>query len=399
MIEATRVENMPIEALYSHPVVQELLKKIDGDLENIKLPYIMKDKILMSPGVWNGYFYASNAIKDAFLSSDWNKKEIRSLFLDHEDLKSAEWIGEVVNAKLDGDSIIGDLVIVDKPTAMKLAYGAKMGISPKVSGQEDDGKMVQFKFDNFSVVINPAVKTAYINNSQKAEIKIEEVKKMAENVDQVELAATEGAGTAVGTAKKEIFPSKPFTAPGGVPVKMSELSDDNTLELLAQMDCVLAGNVGDLAKKAKEIRAKDPKMSWQDAIKEASKMAEVVVDAPIEVDAEKKKYPYPMSDDQILSQAVEILQKKKGKAPEGEPWVPVEEKAAEKKVKCMENSETVTMTQTVNQQAKVIQELSEKLQAMENRFNEPDKATIKVEMSQSISDNPDVAFMDMLRAY
>ena len=175
---ARTISNIPIEQLYEHPTVQELLNKIgkleSQDLEKIKVPYVIKDKILMSPGVWNEYFYSADSIHDAFLKSEWSKKEVRSLFLDHEDARSSEWIGEVINPKMKGDDLIGDLIIVDKPTAMKLAYGAKMGISPKVSGGEEGGKMLQFKYDNFSVVINPAVKTAYINNQQK------EVKKMAE---------------------------------------------------------------------------------------------------------------------------------------------------------------------------------------------------------------------------
>lgn len=169
------ITDVPIEQLYSHPVVQQLLSQIEStDLEkDVKLPYVIKNKTLMSPGVWNGYYYSPDAISQAFINSHWDKKEIRSLFLDHEDLNAHEWIGEVKNARLVGEDVVGDLVVVDKPTAMKLAYGAKMGISPKVSGGEEDGKMLNFTFDNFSVVINPAVKTAYINNSEnKKDVKM-----------------------------------------------------------------------------------------------------------------------------------------------------------------------------------------------------------------------------------
>lgn len=163
--------NVPIEEIYSHPVVQELLEKANStkqkDLENVKIPYILKDKILMSPGVWNDFFYSASAIHEAYVKTNWSEKENRNLFLDHADRSSREWIGEVINPRMSGENIIGDLVVVDKPTAQKLEYGAKMGISPKVHGEEEDNCMMSFLFDNFSVVINPAVKTAYINNAEK----------------------------------------------------------------------------------------------------------------------------------------------------------------------------------------------------------------------------------------
>ena len=169
-------DNIPIEELYSQPVVQQLLKKLDDnkvDLENIKIPYVIKNKVLMSPGVWNEFYYSASAIEDAFLKSRWDAKETRSLFLDHLDgtsesrMGSMTWVGEIANPRWEGEHLIGDLVIVDKSTAQKLAYGAKMGISPKVHGMEEGNEMLSFEFDNFSVVINPAVKTAYINNSAK----------------------------------------------------------------------------------------------------------------------------------------------------------------------------------------------------------------------------------------
>ena len=138
------------------------------DLNKIKLPHIIKDKILMSPGIWNNFYYSAEEIKKSFSQTNWSSKEIRSLFLDHDDDKSREWIGEIINPRLVGDTLKGDLVIVDQPTAIKLVYGAKMGISPKVTGQTEEGEniMLNFNYDNFSVVINPAVKTAWINNSE-----------------------------------------------------------------------------------------------------------------------------------------------------------------------------------------------------------------------------------------
>ena len=148
-----------------------------ADLEkSVKLPYIMKDKVLMGPGFWNGLNYSGVENAHAYNSTDWTDREITSLFLDHLDTGAKEWIGEIQNPIIDDTGVVmGDLYIVDKPTAMKLAYGAKFGISPKVKGDAIEGSMHNYNFANFSVVFNPAVKTAYINNS--------ETKKQAEKVE------------------------------------------------------------------------------------------------------------------------------------------------------------------------------------------------------------------------
>jgi len=138
------------------------------DLESkVKLPYTLKKKMLATPGTWNGFVFTSDSIKKAYEKTDWEDKEIRSLFTDHEDRKSKEWVGEVKNPFLENNTLYGDLVIVDKPTAIKLDYGAKFGISPSIDGDVDQSMIKEFTFNNFSVVINPAIKPAYINFAEK----------------------------------------------------------------------------------------------------------------------------------------------------------------------------------------------------------------------------------------
>jgi len=162
--------------------MEYLLQDIDSnfDINNISLPLRLKNKILMSPGLWNDNFYGNEEIKKAYVNTDWTNKDARSLFWDHMDGSPDEtgmprpgaknWIGEVDNPHMDGENLVGDLLIVDRDAAIKLAYGAKLGISPKVSGEEnEEGILYDFLYNNFSVVAIPAVKTAYINNSQKAE--------------------------------------------------------------------------------------------------------------------------------------------------------------------------------------------------------------------------------------
>jgi len=140
--------------------------------EKITLPYIIKDTVLMGPGVWNENYYDSNSIKEAFNHTDWNSKSVRAVFFDHEDTKATEWIGYVQNPRLEGDFVRGDLELWDESAVRKVVQ-AKMrcGISPKVKGQEDinTARMSEYVFENFSIVTNPACKLAFLNLSQKIE--------------------------------------------------------------------------------------------------------------------------------------------------------------------------------------------------------------------------------------
>lgn len=149
--------------------IEELAEKAMKDLEaEVKLPFILKERILMSPGVWNNFYYNPEVVQTLFKKTNWDDVKVKALFLDHVDDRAAEWIGEVANPKFNNGNIVGDIVVLDKPTAIKLAYGAKFGISPKVIGEADyNRKMYDGHFENFSIVINPAVKTAYLNSEIK----------------------------------------------------------------------------------------------------------------------------------------------------------------------------------------------------------------------------------------
>lgn len=344
-----------METLYEQPVVQELLSQLNEakrDLEKeVKLPFIIPNKILMSPGVWNGYFYSREAINDAFLKTSWDKKEIRSLFNDHQDLQSREWIGEVRNPRMEGDDCIGDLHIVDKATAIKLAYGAKMGISPKVSGHEEGGAMQRFIFDNFSVVINPAVKTAYINNAQKpntecAEIEVgiqnnTEVKKMAEK--EVEMAQPEQVTAEM---QKPVDKKYPYPVEGAEKKKYPEPSELDQ-ELSAYTDFV------------KEYIKKHAGASVADAAKAW----------------DKKK----MSADVELSDVMQILNDLRKEVAELKDKQLKEVKPAPEPEKKVENNAPIENNE--------VEELKEKVTLMERKLSEPDKVTQK---TQELSDKGDI---------
>lgn len=170
-------------------VLQEFSQKSETpkDLNDIPLPFRMKDKILMSPGTWNENFFDIETINEMFRNTNFTDKTVNGLYHDHLDglgldgdpdtTRVTDWIGDVTNVRNMNGILVGDLNILDKQTAIKLAYGAKFGISPAFRGLSEYDKMQKFRIHNFGLVVNPAIKTAFINNSQK-EKRIEELAKI-----------------------------------------------------------------------------------------------------------------------------------------------------------------------------------------------------------------------------
>ena len=158
--------------------------KLSEDFMGVKIPYIIKNATLISPGTWNNVFYTGDVISDAHKKTDWKNKTIRNLYLDHQDDRTSEWVGHVINPRFSNGIEYGDLEIFDPITAVKLAKGKpKFGISPRVRGIAEDGVMKKFLFENFSFVINPACKTTYINNM---EVKNMDLKIQSEDESKVE---------------------------------------------------------------------------------------------------------------------------------------------------------------------------------------------------------------------
>ena len=318
-------EDIPMELIQSHPFVQELADQIiyNQDLEKeVKLPYTHKDVILMSPGTWNGFSYSVDSIKNAFLQTDWTDSDNLALYLDHLDRSARDWIGEVFNVRMKGDTLIGDLKIVsDKPTAMALAYGTHLGISPKVEGDADEETNVMntFAFRNFSVVKHPAIKTAYINsekstttlNKEEPIILPLEVKKLADEEKPIE--------TPVEESKEEVKAEEPVTEE---PAKEAPVEEGTPAEpeALSQKPFEMSEEVlATLAEKLAPMIAKIM-ASAKDKEEEKEELAEKPKEEPEE---EKKKpeekMPSEMADalgkisDSVkaLSEKVETLSTKK----------------------------------------------------------------------------------------
>jgi len=160
------------QILEEQKVTKEMAEHID---EQITLPYKVEDVNLISPGRWNGVDWTAEGIeqglrKTEFEQAEDNEGEIEqnnALFFEHDDRDARAWIGEVKDIRMEGDEMVGDLVIVDEEAARKLEYGAKFGISAKVTGRTDGDEMKNMRYENFSLVLNPAVKTTYINSEME----------------------------------------------------------------------------------------------------------------------------------------------------------------------------------------------------------------------------------------
>lgn len=160
--QETVMENTGVSR--QHRVEKELQRQSSENLNDIDLPFTIENVTLMSPGTWNNKEYRLSEIRNAAQRTDFDDAEVKSLFNEHDDEDSRDWIGEVQNIRMDGEELVGDLQIVTADEARKLAYGARFGISPKVTGRDRADVMEDFRYDNFSLVLDPAVKTTYINS-------------------------------------------------------------------------------------------------------------------------------------------------------------------------------------------------------------------------------------------
>lgn len=305
------------------PVIS-ILQELDAEA-NITIPFILKKKILMSPGVWNGLLYDKEEIEKAYLKTNWDSKETISLFLDHEDNKVSEWVGWVKNPRLENGNIVGDLEIWDKDVALKLFAGAKFGISPKVKGLEIDKKMTDFEFLNFSIVTNPAVKAAYINLNEKKmeEEKFEEVEE-EESKKEEELAKK----------KKYPYPEKNAEKTFDAEAFFKEISSsEETLSEWTEF-------VKKYKKKYPDITFEEIAKIWKEKKEEMSELEKL--------DEEELT--------ERLEKIMEVLKKKKKGYTYPYPSV---EKSEEK-----ENKE--------------IEELKQKVKELSEKLNEPEKKTLNL---------------------
>jgi len=161
--------------LYLESSDEEKRNLMELSTKTIKLPYTLKNRLLMKEGTHNGVFYPGNELETSECFG-----EHYSLFLDHED-KAGTYMGYIIPEtynKEDG-GIYGNVHITDIDMATKLNLGAKLGLSPTVDVdklEREDSPPVAMdpQFLSWSIVTKPAVRETMLNS--KEEIKVEDEK-------------------------------------------------------------------------------------------------------------------------------------------------------------------------------------------------------------------------------
>jgi len=325
--------------------------------------YKIPDAILLSPGIHNGNYYSAEAIAKAFQLTDWDNPKVRDLYVDHKDNEVPAWVGRVENIRFDGENLIGDLYISDDSLAKKLALGAKFGISPKLRGKSEAGEMKEFVFENFSIVVNPACKTTFLNSEQKeGDAKMEEEIKKEEEQEQ--------------PAEEQPKEEQPAEE------QPSELSEEEALKEIEDIIEELKSKYIKFVEKYIEehpgATIKDAAKAWREKYPKAYKDSEEMEDEisllekVLEMLKKKKeKYPYPEEDSED-----ELKKKKKKEYP-----YPYKDSELEAKIEA---------------QKKVIEELSEKVKELEAKLKEPEVKSQPVQEAKSPL-NTDMAVLELLR--
>lgn len=137
--------------------------------------FVISNQVLLSPGVWNEKHYSLEEIEKSIENTDWSDSSVTALIADHndDDIENLprsvhDWQGRVENIRFESPNLVGDLRLFDTNSIYKLRDGhANFGISVKVSGDNFNNNVCNFIYKNFSLVVNPACKDAYIKLSKQ----------------------------------------------------------------------------------------------------------------------------------------------------------------------------------------------------------------------------------------
>jgi len=146
----------------------------------LELPLVLKDRIILSEGRWNGVYYPADELEPLVPSLNNIPKLIQeaerrkdeeealrlrnatSLFWDHDE-KCENWLGDVKNFRWDRKekAIRADLYLLDEDAARKIQYQERRkfsswGISPSVLVDRIRMTARNIKFLNIGIVLEPA---------------------------------------------------------------------------------------------------------------------------------------------------------------------------------------------------------------------------------------------------
>jgi len=143
-----------------------------NDNNEIEIPYIIKNRIILKEGIANGIFYPGEELEPcvAVLNEKPDPEDVEarkrtSLFWDHDDA-CKNWLGEIKNCHWDTEqkAIVADIYLVDKSAAEKTHYQleisddglSRWGVSPRVKINEQDGRATNISFVSQALVLDPA---------------------------------------------------------------------------------------------------------------------------------------------------------------------------------------------------------------------------------------------------
>jgi len=137
--------------------------------ETVKIPYVLKDRLLMEQGEFNGEFYPIEAILRA--SSQFDNLPMYLGHTPDANVKIRSAVGIVKNPEMRQLGVYGDLHIFDPITAHMHASGVKWGLSPsmKVDPAIIEGKPTirELELKSLDLVIDPAIKATRLNSQKK----------------------------------------------------------------------------------------------------------------------------------------------------------------------------------------------------------------------------------------
>jgi len=135
----------------------------------MKLPLVIKDRIVLKEGWANNIFYPAEEIQKAYPilnekppKDDLAARNRTSLFWDHDDA-AKNWLGELKNFRWDPEAkaLRADIFIVDEDAARKIAYQleqnvSRWGISPRLSIVQKDSTATNIEFKSWALCLMPA---------------------------------------------------------------------------------------------------------------------------------------------------------------------------------------------------------------------------------------------------
>lgn len=335
--------------------------------DEIKLPFIIKDKVLLAPGTWNDNYYDSDSIKKAFENTDWSNKENRHLYWDHEDKVTKEWIGFLENPRFDNGKLMGDLALWDKDAAIKVGIaGMKCGVSPKVHGMEDPETkaMSDYTFENFSLVLNPACKISYINLAERAKKGDKEAIKELAKLKQIHVQSSEKTNVRLGD-------------------DLNQYKGGENLSKMAEEELKKEEGKTEEESESSEAPKEDAKESSEALSGEAKEMSDAEVsDVLSSMNAEDLTVLSNLKNDHSNWTFKKVLSEFKEQKAIAEKFNEMNEKEIVDKINelttMLKKKQTLSPEMNAKRELEdTIKKMSNKIDDLNNKLNEPDKKSVK----------------------